>query len=51
MEKCLLLFKAYGEPKERFADTITRLGFQKAQELLLSDELLQRKEEILADNG
>ena len=51
VEKCLLLFKAYGEPKERFADTITRLGFQKAQELLLSDELLQRKEEILADNG
>ena len=48
IEKCLLLFRAYGQPKERFADTITRLGFDQVQALLLSDELLQRKEEILA---
>ena len=47
VEKCLLLFKAYGQPKERFADTVTRLGFEKVQEMLLSNELLERKEEIL----
>ena len=48
VEKCLLLFKAYGQPKERFADTVTRLGFEKVQAMLLSNELLERKEEILA---
>ncbi len=48
VEKCLLLFKAYGQPKERFADTVARLGFDKVQEMLLSDELLERKTEILA---
>ena len=48
IEKCLLLFRAYGQPKERFADTITRLGFDQVQAMLLSDELLQRKEEILS---
>ena len=48
VEKCILLFKAYGQPKERFADTVIRLGFEKVQEMLLSDELLARKEEILA---
>lgn len=50
IEKCLLLFKAYGQPKERFADTITRLDFEKVQAMLMSDELLQRKEEILAED-
>ena len=48
VEKCILLFKAYGQPKERFADTVTRLGFEKVREMLLSDELMGRKEEILA---
>ena len=48
VEKCILLFKAYGQPKERFADTVTRLGFEKVQAMLLSNELLERKEEILA---
>ena len=50
IEKCLLLFKAYGQPKERFADTITRLGFEKVQDMLMSDDLLQRKAEILDEN-
>ncbi len=48
IEKCLLLFRAYGQPKERFADTVARLGFQQVQDMLLSDELLHRKEEILS---
>ena len=50
IEKCLLLFRAYGQPKERFADTIARLGFENVEGMLASDELLQRKEEILAEN-
>ena len=49
IEKCLLLFRSYGQPKERFADTITRLGFDAVQDMLMSDELLRRKEEILAE--
>lgn len=44
----MLLFKAYGEPKERFADTVTRLGFDEVKKMLMSDELLERKDEILA---
>lgn len=48
VEKCLLLFRAYGNPKERFADTVTRIGFDQAEALLLSNELLEQKDEILA---
>ena len=48
VEKCMLVFKAYGEPKERFADTVTRLGFDEVKKMLMSDELLERKDEILA---
>lgn len=48
VEKCILLFKAYGQPKERFADTVTRLGFDEVKKMLMSDELLERKDEILA---
>ena len=48
VEKCMLLFKAYGEPKERFADTVTRLGFDEVKKMLMSNELLEHKDEILA---
>ena len=47
VEKALLLFKDLGEPGERFADTIARIGFEKANEILLSDEILTRKDEII----
>lgn len=47
IEKAILLFRDLGIAGERFADTITRIGFDKVQALLLSDELLTRKEEIL----
>ena len=47
VEKAILLFRSEGIPGERFADTISRIGFEKAQELLLGDELLKRKAEIL----
>ena len=47
VEKCILLFRDKGVAGERFADTLERIGFETAQALLLSDELLERKEEIL----
>lgn len=47
VEKCILLFRDAGVPGERFADTIARIGFDQAEAMLLSDELLNRKEEIL----
>ena len=50
VEKAILLFRDQGKSGERFADTIDRIGFDKAQELLLGDELLQRKAEILGLN-
>ncbi len=48
VEKAILLFKSEGITGERFADTINRIGFERANELMLSNELLERKEEILA---
>lgn len=47
IEKSILLFKSEGIPGERFADTIERIGFERANELMLSNELLERKEEII----
>lgn len=50
VEKSILLFRDQGIPGERFADTINRIGFEKAEELLLGSELLERKAEILGLN-
>ena len=47
VEKAILLFKEQGAAGERFADTISRLGFENVQAQLLSDEILTRKEAIL----
>ena len=47
VEKAILLFRDQGIPGERFADTIERIGFDKVQEQLLGNELLERKAEIL----
>ncbi|MGM9548976.1 MAG: (4Fe-4S)-binding protein [Faecousia sp.] len=47
VEKCILLFREQGQPGERFADTVNRLGFENVQAQLLSDDILSRKEEIL----
>ncbi len=47
IESAILLFKAYGEGGERFADTVARLGFERVEEMLLSGELIERKAEIL----
>lgn len=50
VEKAILLFRSEGVPGERFADTINRIGFEKAQEILFSNELLEKKNEILGLN-
>ncbi len=48
IEKAILLFREQGNTGERFADTIARLGFENVQEQLLSDDLLNRKQENLS---
>ena len=47
VEKAILLFRSEGIPGERFADTINRIGFEKAETMLLGNELLEKKAEIL----
>ena len=47
VEKAILLFRDKGIAGERFADTVARIGLDEAERLILSDELLQRKDEIL----
>ena len=47
VEKAILFFREQGKTGERFADTISRLGFEYVEKELLSDEILERKQEIL----
>ena len=47
IEKILLFFRAEGNAGERLADTVARVGFENAERMILSDELLARKDEIL----
>ena len=47
LEKAILLFREQGKTGERFADTVNRLGFENVQNQLMSDELLERKEDII----
>lgn len=48
LEKTLLWFKENGLPKERLGKAIDRIGFEKAEAAILADDLLARKDEILA---
>lgn len=48
VEKAVLLFKEKGLTGERFSDTVSRIGFENAEKILLSDDILKRKEEILS---
>ncbi|HBN55313.1 MAG TPA: (4Fe-4S)-binding protein [Lachnospiraceae bacterium] len=48
IEKAILLFREQGKTGERFAQTIDRLGFENVEAQLLSDDILSRKDEILA---
>lgn len=47
MEKAILLYKEQGKAGERFANTIERLGFKNVESQLLTNELLERKQDIL----
>jgi len=47
IEKAILLFREQGRTGERFARTIERLGFENVEAQLLSDDLLERKQQIL----
>lgn len=47
IEKSILYYRENGTTKERFGEMIDRIGLNKVQEALLSDEILQRKEKIL----
>ena len=49
IEKTILFYRENGNPGERFADTITRLGFESVKNAVLTDDILKRKEEILKD--
>lgn len=47
IEKTILFFRSEGIPGERLADTVARVGFENAEAMILSNELLERKGEIL----
>lgn len=49
VEKAILLFRDQGLPGERFTTTIERLGFENVEAQLLANDLLERKEQIIAD--
>ena len=48
IEKAILFFREQGKTGERFADTIERLGFEYVEKEILSDDILARKDAILA---
>lgn len=47
IEAAILLFREQGHTGERFADTISRIGFEEVERQLLSRDILNRKQEIL----
>lgn len=47
IEKAILLFREQGKTGERFSDTIARIGFENVEKQLLSDDILERKDEII----
>jgi len=48
IEKAILFYREQGKTGERFSQTIERLGFKNVEAQVLSDEILARKQEILA---
>ena len=47
IEKAILLYREQGKTGERFGQTIDRLGFENVENQLLSNDLLERKADIL----
>jgi dissimilatory sulfite reductase (desulfoviridin) alpha/beta subunit len=50
IEKTILLFREQGKTGERLSQTIERIGFENLQNQLLSNDLLERKQEIINAN-
>ncbi len=50
IEKAILLYKDKGITGERFGSTVDRIGVENIERMLIADELLNRKEEILGIN-
>jgi len=50
IEKAILLYREQGKTGERFGATIERLGFENVEAQLLSNDILDRKQEILEAN-
>lgn len=48
VEKAILLYREQGKTGERFSTTIERIGFENVEKQLLSHEMLDKKQEILA---
>jgi len=48
IEKAVLLFREQGVFGERFSDTVARIGFENTEKILLGDDILKRKDEILS---
>ena len=49
IEKIIIFYKENGTPGERFADTITRLGFENVQSEVLSNEIHAAKDEVICN--
>jgi dissimilatory sulfite reductase (desulfoviridin) alpha/beta subunit len=47
IEKAILLYREQGKTGERFSTTIERIGFENIEKQLLSNEILDKKQEIL----
>lgn len=47
VEKAILLYREQGKTGERFSTTIERIGFDNVEKQLLSNEILDKKQEIL----
>lgn len=50
IEKTILLYREQGKTGERLSQTIERLGFENVQDQIMSNDLLERKQEILDSN-
>ncbi|NLN98496.1 MAG: (4Fe-4S)-binding protein [Eubacteriaceae bacterium] len=47
IEKVILFYRSMGQKGERLSQTIERIGFEKSQEMILEDQLLKDKNQIL----
>ena len=47
VEKMILLYREQGITGERLAQTVDRIGFEKVEEQLFDNALLDRKQEII----